>query len=200
MMTFKWQTLKRIHRSIAVLSATLIGAVTTIMLICAAALLLRFGGDDDGTWAAADVADALKEAVIRNEAGQLALKPTSRLDEITRNFPTFWYVVSDKSGEVSYGPVPKWRPPKTQASRDGTSFLAYAFDGETTKLKKMAAVRNTPAGEVWIETGGVAYTASQLTTGMLTDATIVALPIIMHHNRLPVSLRPDSLTIRYDRA
>ena len=122
------------------------------------------------------------------------------LDEITRNFPTFWYVVSDKSGEVSYGPVPKWRPPKTQASRDGTSFLAYAFDGETTKLKKMAAVRNTPAGEVWIETGGVAYTASQLTTGMLTDATIVALPIIMHHNRLPVSLRPDSLTIRYDRA
>jgi two-component system, OmpR family, response regulator len=200
MMTFKWQTLKRIHRSIAVLSATLIGAVTTIMLICAAALLIRFGGDDDGTWAAADVADALKEAVIRNEAGQLALKPTSRLDEITRNFPTFWYVVSDKSGEVSYGPVPKWRPPKTQASRDGTSFLAYAFDGETTKLKKMAAVRNTPAGEVWIETGGVAYTASQLTTGMLTDATIVALPIIMHHNRLPVSLRPDSLTIRYDRA
>ncbi|WP_347337369.1 hypothetical protein [Bradyrhizobium tropiciagri] len=88
----KWQALKRIHRSIAVLSATLIGAVTTIMLLCAAALLIRFGGDDDGTWAAADVADALKAAVTRNEAGQLALKHTSRLEEITRNFPTFWYV------------------------------------------------------------------------------------------------------------
>ncbi|WP_343206176.1 hypothetical protein [Bradyrhizobium sp. OHSU_III] len=66
MMMFKWQTLKRIHRSITVLSATLIGAVTTIMLLCAAALLIRFGGDDDGTWAAADVADALKAAVTRN--------------------------------------------------------------------------------------------------------------------------------------
>ncbi|GIQ74561.1 two-component sensor histidine kinase [Bradyrhizobium sp. RD5-C2] len=179
MMMLKWQRLKRVHRSIAVLSATLIGAVTTIMLLCAAALLIRFGGDDDGTWAAADVADALKEAVIRNETGQLALKRTSRLDEITRNFPTFWYVVSDKSGEVSYGPIPKWRPQKTQTSRDGTSFIAYAFDGETTNLRKMAVVRNTPVGEVWIETGGVAYTAAQLTTGMLTDATIVALPIIL---------------------
>lgn len=179
MMMFKWQTLKRIHRSITVLSATLIGAVTTIMLLCAAALLIRFGGDDDGTWAAADVADALKAAVTRNEAGQLALKQTSRLDEIIREFPTFWYVVSDKSGEVSYGPVPKWRPQKTPTSRDGTSFLAYAIDGETTKLKKMAAVRNTPVGEVWIETGGVAYTATQLTLGTLTDATIVALPIIL---------------------
>ncbi|MBA1941922.1 sensor histidine kinase, partial [Escherichia coli] len=93
--------------------------------------------------------DALKAAVTRNEAGQLALKQTSRLDEIIREFPTFWYVVSDKSGEVSYGPVPKWRPQKTPTSRDGTSFLAYAIDGETTKLKKMAAVRNTPVGEVW---------------------------------------------------
>ena len=37
----------RIHRSITLLAATLIGAVTTIMLLCAAALLIRFGGDDE---------------------------------------------------------------------------------------------------------------------------------------------------------
>ncbi|WP_347339132.1 sensor histidine kinase [Bradyrhizobium paxllaeri] len=172
--------LRRIHRSIAVLSATLIGVVTSIMLICATALLIRFGGDDDGTWGAADVADALKAAVARNPEGQLIVKRTPRLDQIIRDFPTFWYVVSDKSAEVSYGPVPKWRPQKTPMSQQGTSFIAYAIDGQTKNLnlKKMAAVRNTSVGEVWIETGGVAYTATQLTVGTLTDATLVAFPVL----------------------
>ena len=177
-MLLEWRTLKRIHRSIAVLSATLIGAVTTIMLLCAAALLIRFGGDDDGTWGAADVAEALKAAVTRNDQGQLAVKQTPRLEEIVRQFPSFWYVVSDKTGEVTYGPLPKWRPSKNP-QHHGTSFLAYAIDGETRNLKRMTAVRNTPVGEILIETGGVAYTASQLTLGTLTDATIVALPILL---------------------
>lgn len=171
--------LRRLRRSITVLSATLIGVVTTIMLLCAAALLLRIGGDDDGTWGAADVADALKEAIARNERGQLEVKQTKRLDNIVRDFPTFWYVVSDKSGEVSFGPIPKWRPPKPPIPQPGTSFLAYAVDGQTRNIKKMVAVRETPAGEVWIETGGVAYTATQLMIGTLTDATFVALPILI---------------------
>ncbi|MGJ4896760.1 MULTISPECIES: HAMP domain-containing sensor histidine kinase [unclassified Bradyrhizobium] len=175
----RWQKLSRIRRSITLLSATLIAVVTTIMLICAAALLIRFGGDDDGTWGAADVADALKEAVARDAGGQLLVKQTPRLDTIMQDFPTFWYVVSDKSGEVSYGPIPKWRPHKGPSSQNGTSFLAYAIDGETRRLKRMMAVRNTPVGEVLIETGGVAYTSTQLMTGTLTDATIVALPIIL---------------------
>jgi len=175
----KWQTLRRPHRSITVLAATLVGVVTTIMLICAAALLIRFGGDDDGTWGATDVADALKQAVARDAQGRLIIKQTPRLDQIARNFPHFWYVVSDKSGEVSYGPIPRWRPQKPTTTHEGTSFLAYAVDGETRNLKKMAAFRTTPVGEVWIETGGVAYTAAQLTMGALTDATIVALPILL---------------------
>ncbi|WP_316168335.1 MULTISPECIES: HAMP domain-containing sensor histidine kinase [unclassified Bradyrhizobium] len=171
--------LRRLRRSITVLSATLIGVVTTIMLLCAAALLLRLGGDDDGTWGAADVADALKEAVARNEQGQLEVKQTKRLDKIVRDFPTFWYVVSDKSGEVSFGAIPKWRPQKPLMPQPGTSFLAYAVDGQTRNIRKMVAVRDTPAGEVWIETGGVAYTATQLMIGTLTDATFVALPILI---------------------
>ncbi|WP_257170249.1 HAMP domain-containing sensor histidine kinase [Bradyrhizobium sp. SRS-191] len=178
-MQVRWQKLARIRRSITLLSATLIGIVSTIMLICAAALLIRFGGDDDGTWGAADVADALKEAVARDAGGKLLVKQTGRLDKIIQDFPTFWYVVSDKSGEVSYGPIPKWRPHKNPSTQDGTSFLAYAIDGETRNLKRMTAVRNTPVGEVWIETGGVAYTSTQLMLGTLTDATIVALPIIL---------------------
>ncbi|CCD84847.1 Two component sensor kinase [Bradyrhizobium sp. ORS 285] len=178
-MKVRWQKLARIRRSITLLSATLIGIVSTIMLICAAALLIRFGGDDDGTWGAADVADALKEAVARDAGGKLLVKQTARLDKIIQDFPTFWYVVSDKSGEVSYGPIPKWRPHKNPSTQDGTSFLAYAIDGETRNLKRMTAVRNTPVGEVWIETGGVAYTSTQLMLGTLTDATIVALPIIL---------------------
>ncbi|MGY3448599.1 sensor histidine kinase [Bradyrhizobium sp. USDA 4353] len=178
-MRVRWQKLARIRRSITLLSATLIGLVSTIMLICAAALLIRFGGDDDGTWGAADVADALKEAVARDAGGKLLVKQTARLDKIIQDFPTFWYVVSDKSGEVSYGPLPKWRPHKNPSTQDGTSFLAYVIDGETRNLKRMTAVRNTPVGEVWIETGGVAYTSTQLMLGTLTDATIVALPIIL---------------------
>ncbi|MGC2777466.1 MAG: HAMP domain-containing sensor histidine kinase [Bradyrhizobium sp.] len=178
-MRLRWQKLRGMRRSITVLSATLIGVVTTIMLICAAALLIKFGGDDDGTWGAADVADALKEAVTRDARGQLLVKQTPRLDKIIQDFPTFWYVLSDKSGEVSYGQIPKWRPHKPSVGQEGTSFVAYAIDGETRRLKRMTAVRNTPVGEILIETGGVAYTSTQLMLGTLTDATFVALPIIL---------------------
>lgn len=178
-MILTWQTFRRFHRSIAVLSATLIGVVTTIMLLCAAALLIRFGGDDDGTWGAADVADALQGAIARNDQGQLAVRQTKRLDQIIREFPTFWYVVSDKNEEVSFGPVPKWIQKKRPMSQEGTSFVAYAIDGQTRNIKTIAAARNTPVGEVWIKTGGVAYTATQLMMGTLTDATVVALPILI---------------------
>ena len=179
-MSPNWKPLKHLHRSITALAASLIGAVTTVMLVCAAALLIRFGGDDDGIWGAADVADALKVAVARNDQGQLVVNKTPQLEAFVRDFPSFWYVVSDKTGEVSYGPVPKWRPPKSLAHQD-TTFLAYAINGGTRNLslKKMAAVRNTSVGEVWIETGGVAYTATQLMLGTLTDATLVALPILL---------------------
>jgi len=175
----RWQAIRRIHRSIAVLAATLIGVVTTIMLLCAAALLIRFGGDDDGTWAAADVADALKEAVTRDGQGHLLIKQTARLQKFSSEFPAFWYVVSDQAEEVSFGPVPEWRPPKNPSQRNGPSFVAYAIEGDKTHLRRMMTVRNTPVGEVWIETGGVAYTASQLMLGTLTDATFIALPILL---------------------
>jgi signal transduction histidine kinase len=179
MMILEWRVLKRMHRSITVLAATLIGVVTAVMLLCAVVLLVRFGGDDDGTWGAADVADALKTAVARNEQGQLIINKTSRLDKIVDEFPTFWYVVSDKTGEVTHGPVPKWRPSKTPMQHGSASFLAYAVDGTTRNLKRMTAIRDTPVGEILIETGGVAHTASQLTIGTLTDATFVALPILI---------------------
>lgn len=169
----------RFRRSITMLSATLIGGVTAIMLLCATALLIRLGGDDDGSWGAADVADALKSAVARNDQGQLVVNPTKRLEQIMRDFPTFWYVVSDRGSEVSFGPVPRWRPQKAYPSQPGTSFLAYAVDGQTRNIKKMMTVKITPVGEVWIETGGVVYTATQLTVGALTDATFVALPILI---------------------
>ena len=178
-MVLKWKAIRSIHRSITVLAATLIGVVTTFMLLGAAALLIRLGGDDDGTWGAADVADALKAAIGRNDQGQLVVNQTPRLDAFVRDFPSFWYVVSDKTGYVAYGPVPKWRPPKGSSHQEGTSFLAYAIDGETRHLKKMAAVKNTAVGDVWIETGGVAYTATQLTLGTLTDSTVVVLPILL---------------------
>lgn len=150
----------QIRRSITLLAAALIGAVTTIMLLCATALLIRFGGDDDGTWGAADVSDALKAAVARDEQGHLIVRTTPRLAKVIREFPTFWYVISDQNGEIRYGPVPKWRPQKSQPQQDGPNFLAYEIDGNERHLKKMLAFTRTPVGEIWIETGGVAYTAT----------------------------------------
>ncbi len=162
------------------LSATLIGArddhhAASARRLCS----IRFGGDDDGTWAAADVADVLRQPLCATRPGS---SPSSRPRGWTRSSAISDVLVCrlrQERARSATAPVPKWRPQKTPTSRDGTSFLAYAIDGETSKLKKMAAVRNTPVGEVWIETGGVAYTATQLTLGTLTDATIVALPIIL---------------------
>jgi signal transduction histidine kinase len=179
-MSCNWKVLRQFHRSITARAVSLIGAVTAVMMICAVALLIRIGGDDDGSWGAADVADALKAAVARDDQGRLVVHKTPQLDAFVRDFPSFWYVLSDKTGEVSYGPVPTWRPPKGLAREDRT-FVAYAIDESTRgmSLRKMAAVRKTSVGEVWIETGGVAYTATQLALGALTDATIVALPILI---------------------
>ncbi|UWU78741.1 HAMP domain-containing histidine kinase [Bradyrhizobium huanghuaihaiense] len=174
-----WFGLSRIFRSITLTAATLIGVVTTIMLVCAAALLIRLGGDDDGTWAAANVANTLAAAAARNDQRQLIITQTPKLQEIISEFPSFWYVVSDQTSEVSAGPVPIWRPRKSESQRNGTSFLAFAIDGDTRKLKRITASRNTPVGEIWIETGGVAYTARQLVLGTLTEATIVVLPILL---------------------
>jgi hypothetical protein len=165
-----WFGISRIFRSITLTAATLVGVVTTIMVLCAAALLIRLGGDDDGTWAAANVANTLAAAAARNNQGQLIVTQTPRLQEIIREFPSFWYVVSDQTSEVSAGPVPRWRPPKSGPQRNGTSFFAYAIDGDTRKLKRITATRDTPVGEIWIETGGVAYTARQLMLGTLSDA------------------------------
>lgn len=173
------RTMRRLFRSITVTAATLIGVVSAIMLLGATALLIQLGGDDNGAWGAANVSNILVAAVARDSHGQLMMNQTPRLQEITREFPSFWYVVSDRTSEISVGPVPKWRPPRNAPQQNGTSFFAYAIDGDTRKLKRITALRETPIGEIWIETGGVTYTARQLMIGTLTDATIVALPIFL---------------------
>ncbi len=168
-------------RSITLTAATLIGVVTAVMLLGAAALLIQLGRDDNGAWGAANVANILATAVDRNNEGQLIMTQTPRLQEIARNSPSFWYVVSDQTSEIKFGPQPKWRPPRNalQPQQGGTNFFAYAIDGDSRQLKRITASRITPIGEIWIETGGVAYTARQLMLGTLTDATIVALPVLL---------------------
>jgi signal transduction histidine kinase len=181
--------MKRIRRSITLLAAALIGSVTAIMLLCAVALLIRLGGDDDGTLAASEVADMLKSAVVRDEDGQLKVALTPELRQIARDYPTFWYTISDKTGSVTYGtpPVPcAHRAPDNRhggagdgARANGTGFIAYNVEGDVRTLKKLRTSRDTAVGVISIETGGVAYSAAQLTFGALVDATVVSIPILI---------------------
>lgn len=177
--------MSRFVNSIALRAALFVGALSTIMLLCAALLMIRLGGDDDGTWGAQDVADQIKAAVARDADGKLVVRPTQALQKTAAEFPSFWYIVSDNAGWTSFGPVPDKRLKAfsesyvTSDHDHRSNFIAYSLEGETKQLKRLATQRETAVGSISIETGGVAYTAAEMTWGTLTDAAFMSVPILI---------------------
>src|SRR6185503_14683914 len=107
--------MKRAGRSITLIAAALLSTVVTALVVCTIILAVAFAADDDGGYAKDDAIEAIKAAAVRDQRGELVLDETSpkaakvtpTLSELKRDFPDFWYVVSDRRRIIQYGSVPE---------------------------------------------------------------------------------------------
>ncbi|WP_246174328.1 sensor histidine kinase [Bradyrhizobium paxllaeri] len=160
--------------------------VITIVVVCTAVLLLGLVGDDGG-YAQYDAATAIKAAISRNERGELVInehraqtaKPTPTVSEFKRDFPGFWFVVSDGHNVLHYGPVPERIMAGLAHQGDRASSSGYEVHGESMQLVRSASIAQTDAGNVLIEVGGVAYSGTQIAIGTIKDTSFMTIPILV---------------------
>lgn len=176
----------RIRGSITLIAAALLSVVIAVILSCV--LILQFSlMDDDGTFAHSDAATAIKAAMGRSDGGELvinehstkALKATPALLEFKRNFPEFWYVVSDGQSVIQYGPVPARALAGLADERGRSSFSEYKVNGTSMRLSRSAVVDHPDTGEILIEVGGAAYSRWQMFMGTVQDTSYIRIPILI---------------------
>lgn len=178
--------MKRLRGSITLIAATLLGAVITVVVICATILLFSLFGDD-GSYAQYDAANAIRAAVARNERRELVInesspqaeKATPTLSEFKRDFPGFWYVVSDGRETIQYGPVPERVLAGLARWPDKAPVSGYTVHGTSMRRIRSATTAQTEAGEFLIEVGGTAYSGWQIAIGTVKDTSFLTIPILI---------------------
>jgi len=145
-------------------------------------LLFALMGDDGGWFAHSDAAAAIKAALSRDERGQLVINEqsaeaaavTPTLSEFKRQFPDFWYVVSDGRTASQYGPVPMRALAGLATERITGSFSEFVAADAPPRLARSALTVPTQEGTVLIEVGGAAYSRWQMSIGAIKDLSVVA--------------------------
>src|SRR4029450_12435923 len=103
-----------------------------------------------------------KAAAVRDQRGELILdensakaaKVTPTLSELKRDFPDFWYVVSDRRRIIQYGSVPERGLMGMGRLQEAATTSGYSVDGESIRLIRSFTTEQTDAGEILIEIGG----------------------------------------------
>jgi signal transduction histidine kinase len=172
--------MRRVRRSITLIAATLLSIFTTVIVICVGILFASAFGDDGG-YAQYDAARAVKAATYRNLHGELvvdersprAAKANPSLSEFKRDFSGFWYVVSDGTNAVQYGPVPKHLVPGITHQQDQGPSSGSEPHGQSMRL--LRSTYQTEAGEFLVEVGGAAYSGTQIALSMFKDASFITI-------------------------
>ncbi|MEH2535158.1 signal transduction histidine kinase [Bradyrhizobium sp. AZCC 1588] len=173
-------------RSITLMTTTLLSVVITVIVLCAGILLFSIIGDDGG-WAQYDAARAVKAAIYRDPHGKLvvdansqrAAKVTPTLSEFKRDFSGFWYIVSDGTSVVQYGPTPEHLVAGIADRRDKGLSSAYEARGDSMRLVRSSSTDQTEAGEILIEVGGAAYSGIQVAVSMVRDPPFIASSVLV---------------------
>jgi signal transduction histidine kinase len=168
--------MKRARRSIALVTAALLGVVIAVILLCGLTALFTFAGDD-GSFAGVDATAAIQRGVARDERGVLVVRPTAALVRFQRDFPNFWYVVWDGRNVVRYGPVPDHALVAVSRPGNPGSFAEHVVNGESMQVVRSAAFVTTAVGDISIQVGGIAYGAAQLAMSILLDTYFTAIPV-----------------------
>jgi len=163
----------RLVRRLIALQAALLGLVLALVvgLLWASGSLMALESEDA-------VFDALREAVVRDAGGGLAVRATSALAAVRASAPDLWFVVRDAQGHaVSEGDV----PPEYARIGGALDAIGQARLGWNLgdPARPTAHVRriDTPAGTVHAMTGpGGAIPLRRVVVALLTVLATLVLP------------------------
>jgi signal transduction histidine kinase len=128
-----------------------------------------------------DTIDALRDAVVRNTDGDIAVRETPELAQRRLRAPNFWFLIRDREGHsVSQGRVPlEYAGIGDALDGIGQARLGWnILDGmrPTARMKWI----NTPAGDIQILTGqGGAVSWRRIGDAALTLFLVLVLPIVV---------------------
>jgi signal transduction histidine kinase len=141
----------RLVRHLLLLQAILLcGAIAILLVVLIGnGMLLRLESEDN-------VVNAMREAIIRDDAGRLQLRPTTELVRLRREVPGLWFALRDHQGQtLREGDVPPEYARIGAAlddvgnARIGWNLGEQAVDRPTAQLRWIDA----PAGRVQVLTG-----------------------------------------------
>ncbi len=145
--SLRWRLVQRLLILQAVLLC--IAIVVVLVVLFANGMLLQLESEDS-------VVNAMREAVIRDDAGRLQLRSTPELERLRREVPGLWFAVRDPEGHtISEGTVP---PEYARIgdtldavgnARFGWNLADASGDRPTAQLRWI----DSPAGRIQVLTG-----------------------------------------------
>ncbi|MBR0718798.1 HAMP domain-containing sensor histidine kinase [Bradyrhizobium liaoningense] len=168
------------NKSIAFRAAVLIGLMSFVFLLCMGIGIILIGHfQEKGGDVAAEVVDALKDAVTRDDQGRLVVTPTPALQTLLREHPSIWYIVSDGVQSTAGGErqVSEVRRDPAQISR--TNYAAFELKLGTSQSHAFVASRETRAGPVSIELGGLPIERFPALFEALVASVLLSVPLLV---------------------
>ena len=145
--SLRWRLVRRLVSLQAILLCIAIAAVLAVLI--GSGMLLRLESEDN-------VVNAMREAVERDAAGRLQLRPTAELLRLRREVPGLWFTVRDRAGQrIAEGPVPP-EYARIGAALDDVGYARFGWNlGEASGDRPTAHLRwiDTPAGRIQVLTG-----------------------------------------------
>ena len=174
--SLRWRLVRRLLLLQALLLCSAIVLVFAVLI--GNGMLLRLESEDN-------VVNAMREAVVRDAAGRLQLRPTAELTRLRREVPGLWFAVRDRAGEVlAEGAVPP-EYARIGSTLDEVGYARFGWNlGDPSSYRPTAQLRwiDTPAGRIQVLTGpGGAIPLGRylMATGLSLAAPTVPLLAIM---------------------
>jgi len=171
--SLRWRLVRRLLSLQAIL---LCGAIAILFAVLIGnGMLLRLESEDN-------VVNAMREAVVRDDAGRLHLRPTAELARLRREVPGLWFALRDHQGQtLREGDVPPEYARIGGALDDvGNARIGWNL-GEQPADRPTAQLRwiDAPAGRVQVLTGpGGAIPLGRYLTAAGLSLAAPTLPIL----------------------
>jgi len=145
--SLRWQLVRRLLLLQAVLLCIVIVVVFAILI--GNGMLLRLDSEDS-------VVNAMREAVIRDDAGRLQLRSTPEVERLRREVPGLWFVLRDQEGHtIGEGTVPP-EYARIGDTLDAVGYARFGWNlGDPSGDRPTAQLRwiDSPAGRIQVLTG-----------------------------------------------
>ncbi|MDJ1158924.1 HAMP domain-containing sensor histidine kinase [Chelatococcus sp. SYSU_G07232] len=162
----------RLGRSITFLATIAIATVSALVMVGATIVtivVVMAMDEDNSSIGATSAVQTLKEAIARDAQGRLMVEPNGKLAALARNYPSFWYVVSDDRTTLLSGEVPGQNSQETPVRQSRIKYAQFEFLSDEKRLVGVAVSEETRAGQVLIEAGGLPLSMLENTLIVLSN-------------------------------